>query len=80
MKIALFGYGKMGRLVEKAAQAQGHQISVIFSRRSEASHHIAEADLAIDFSVGSLRPRQSLAMLIARKAHGHRHHGVGKSA
>ena len=53
MKIALFGYGKMGRLVEKEAEAQGHQISVIFSRRSDAPRNLAEADLAIDFSVGS---------------------------
>jgi prephenate dehydrogenase len=33
MKIALLGYGKMGQLVEQAAQAKGHQIVARFSRQ-----------------------------------------------
>ncbi|MFZ0565913.1 MAG: dihydrodipicolinate reductase C-terminal domain-containing protein [Chlamydiales bacterium] len=39
MKIALFGYGKMGKCVERIALSEGHEISTV-----------EEADVAIDFS------------------------------
>jgi 4-hydroxy-tetrahydrodipicolinate reductase len=54
MKIALVGYGKMGRLVEQAAKEQGHEIVAIFDRRLgmpvERKHELSLADVAIDFS------------------------------
>lgn len=51
MKIALFGYGKMGKLVEKSACAKGHSISAIFTRENPVSAPLLqEADIAIDFS------------------------------
>ena len=55
MKIALFGYGKMGQLVEQVARAQGHQFAAIFSRSSclPCEKKLSEADVAIDFSVGA---------------------------
>lgn len=57
MKIVLFGYGKMGQLVEQTAVAQGHQISGIYSGKSKPSqnnlHGLLDADIAIDFSTGA---------------------------
>lgn len=50
MKIALFGHGKMGQLVEKMAQKNGHQICAIVTRQSKIVPQISKADLAIDFS------------------------------
>lgn len=49
MKIALIGYGKMGKMVEKAAIAQGH---VIVAAINSASEHraLATADVCIDFT------------------------------
>lgn len=54
MKIALIGYGKMGRMVEQIALKQGHQI---VSKIDPKGHHhqidaqsTQQADLCIDFS------------------------------
>lgn len=55
MKIVLFGYGKMGQLVQQAALRRGHSITAIFSRHIVPSHNnqfLSEADVAIDFSTG----------------------------
>lgn len=49
MKIALLGYGKMGKLVESEALSQGHQI-VARIGRSEANGALELADIGIDFS------------------------------
>ncbi len=50
MKFALFGYGRMGKLVEQAVKARGHQVVAIID--SPSSHpNIAEADICVDFSV-----------------------------
>jgi 4-hydroxy-tetrahydrodipicolinate reductase len=54
MKIALLGYGKMGKLVEQAALDNGHEVIAKFSRQlgtaQSRMHDIAQADLVIDFS------------------------------
>lgn len=49
MKIALLGYGKMGKAIEEIALKRGH--SVVF-KTNEASmeRDVSKADLAIDFS------------------------------
>ncbi|AWA29961.1 4-hydroxy-tetrahydrodipicolinate reductase [Flavobacterium magnum] len=50
MKIALLGYGKMGKVIEKIALDRGHQ--VVFRKTSSDSFDgLAQADVAIDFSV-----------------------------
>ncbi len=49
MKIALFGYGKMNRLVASLAKEEGHEICAIFSQ-SKAQGELKKADIAIDFS------------------------------
>ncbi len=49
MKIALLGYGKMGKIIEKLATEQGH--SIVYKRTSVTDEGILkEADVAIDFS------------------------------
>ncbi len=52
MKIALLGYGKMGKVIERIALERGHEIVL---RKSSASTYngLENADVAIDFSVPS---------------------------
>jgi 4-hydroxy-tetrahydrodipicolinate reductase len=50
MKIALLGYGKMGKAIEEIAIKQGHQI-VLKIDKDPAHFDIKKADVAIDFSV-----------------------------
>lgn len=50
MKIALLGYGKMGKTIEKIAEERGHEIVLkIIDKIGEKNLNIA--DVAIDFSV-----------------------------
>ena len=49
MKIALLGYGKMGKTIEAIALSRGHEVVI---KTSEAvTSEITKADIAIDFSV-----------------------------
>lgn len=50
MKIALLGYGKMGKVIERIALERGHEIVL---KKSSASTFdgIENADVAIDFSI-----------------------------
>ena len=50
MKIALLGYGKMGKVIERIALERGHEIVL---RKSSSSSYagLENADVAIDFSV-----------------------------
>lgn len=52
MKIALLGYGKMGKVIERIALERGHEIVL---RKSSVSSFdgLDNADVAIDFSVPS---------------------------
>ena len=49
MKIALLGYGKMGKAIEKIALQRGHKIVLRVS--DTQVYEISKADVAIDFSV-----------------------------
>jgi 4-hydroxy-tetrahydrodipicolinate reductase len=51
MKIVLFGYGKMGKEVEKIALERGHELILRIEKNEE--YDISKADVAIDFSVPS---------------------------
>ena len=52
MKIALLGYGKMGKVIEKIALQRGHEI--VMRKSSSASFNgLENSDIAIDFSVPS---------------------------
>jgi 4-hydroxy-tetrahydrodipicolinate reductase len=49
MKIALLGYGKMGKTIESIATDRGHEI--VARVNSPESFTLADADVAIDFSI-----------------------------
>lgn len=49
MKIALLGYGRMGKTIEKIAQERGHQIVSKIDKGD--SYNFNNADVAIDFSI-----------------------------
>ena len=50
MKIALLGYGKMGKVIEKIALDRGHEI--VLKKSSNLTYEgLSNADVAIDFSV-----------------------------
>ncbi|XOD66554.1 MAG: 4-hydroxy-tetrahydrodipicolinate reductase [Flavobacteriales bacterium Tduv] len=49
MNIALIGYGKMGKAIEKEAEARGHHIVLITSTTPELEA-LKTADVAIEFS------------------------------
>ena len=63
MKLALFGRGGMGSLVEARATGAGHRIAVTFTDRDAArtpedlARALAGADAAVDFSTGAAVPR-----------------------
>jgi 4-hydroxy-tetrahydrodipicolinate reductase len=50
MKIALLGYGRMGKTIERLATERGHEI-VYRIKNDVANYDLSEADVAIDFSV-----------------------------
>jgi len=53
MKIALLGYGKMGREIEKIALARHHQVVLVvdaFNLQDLTDENLSRADVVIDFS------------------------------
>lgn len=50
MKIALLGYGKMGKVIERIALERGHEI-VLRKSGSDTFDGLEKADVAIDFSI-----------------------------
>tara|TARA_B100001121_G_scaffold77635_1_gene68833 strand:+ start:1830 stop:2537 length:708 start_codon:yes stop_codon:yes gene_type:complete len=50
MKIAIIGYGKMGKLIEKIAKERGSDIFMIINDSNWISSDIEGADVAIEFS------------------------------
>ncbi|MEP7039314.1 MAG: dihydrodipicolinate reductase C-terminal domain-containing protein [Acidobacteriota bacterium] len=72
MKIALIGYGAMGKLIETLAENKNHEIAVIIDD-SDAnlsadglSEKLKDVDVAIDFSVAEAVRRNVEACLAAR--------------
>ena len=49
MKIALFGYGKMGKVIDKIAKNRGHEIIYRIEENS-INYDLKKVDVAIDFS------------------------------
>lgn len=49
MKIALLGYGRMGKEIEKIALQRGHEIVLRIAEKEE--YDVSIADVAIDFSI-----------------------------
>ncbi|MFY7651995.1 MAG: NAD(P)-binding domain-containing protein, partial [Chitinophagaceae bacterium] len=53
MKIALIGYGKMGKAIEKIALEKGHEISLIIDLHNAhelTTENLQKADVAIEFT------------------------------
>jgi 4-hydroxy-tetrahydrodipicolinate reductase len=50
MKIALLGYGKMGKVIERIALERGHEI-ILKKDETNTFEGLSNADVAIDFSV-----------------------------
>ena len=71
MKIALIGYGAMGQLVAAQAKKAGDEIGVILSSSdgelspSRLAEKLRGHDVAIDFSIGEVVPRNIEACLTA---------------
>ncbi|NBP05286.1 MAG: 4-hydroxy-tetrahydrodipicolinate reductase, partial [Bacteroidetes bacterium] len=58
MKIALIGYGKMGKAIEKIAHEMGHEIVGKFGRSAPPSiSALKPADVAIEFTQPELAPK-----------------------
>ncbi len=53
MNIALLGYGRMGKTIEKIATSRGHNIILTVDKNNE-NYDITKADVAIDFSIPSV--------------------------
>ncbi|AMC12085.1 4-hydroxy-tetrahydrodipicolinate reductase [Lutibacter profundi] len=53
MKIALLGYGRMGKTIEQIALDKGHEI-VLKVGKNTKNYDITLADVAIDFSIPSM--------------------------
>lgn len=49
MKIALLGYGKMGKMIETIAMSRGHQIVAKINKGDQLD--LKDAEVAIDFSI-----------------------------
>ena len=58
MKIALLGYGKMGKEIEKIALKRGH--TIVLKIENNETYELSNVDIAIDFSV----PNAALSHLI----------------
>ena len=52
MKVALLGYGKMGKAIEQVAKQRGHEI--VIKADVDTVYDINDADVAIDFSIPSV--------------------------
>jgi 4-hydroxy-tetrahydrodipicolinate reductase len=67
MKIALIGYGAMGRLVDKLAVEQGHEIALTIDiadgerRAEDLADVLRGCDVAIDFSIADAVPKNAEA-------------------
>ena len=59
MKIALFGYGKMGKEIEQIALQRGHEI--VLKIKGTEEYDISKVDIAIDFSV----PNAALSNIVS---------------
>jgi len=72
MKIAVIGYGKMGKMIEQTALAQGHSVNVIVdpfvsdSVNSKITKTIAQADFnSVDVAIEFTQPDTALANINA---------------
>lgn len=60
MKVALIGYGKMGKTIETVLQDRSHKVVARFGREGIDAAQLQQADVAIEFS----RPEGALGNII----------------
>lgn len=71
MKLALIGYGKMGKLIGRLAEERGHSVTVIVNeshaglRAEQLAETLRAADVAIDFTVAEAVRRNVEACVLA---------------
>jgi 4-hydroxy-tetrahydrodipicolinate reductase len=71
MKIALIGFGAMGKLIKTLAENERHEIGAIIDESSahlsasELAEKLADADAAIDFSIAEAVKRNVQACVLA---------------
>lgn len=70
MKIALIGFGAMGKLIKTLAENKNHEITVVIENSSdlfinEIAEKLQSVDVAIDFSVSEAVIRNVKACLVA---------------
>ena len=71
MKIALIGYGAMGKLIGSLAENKNHEVSLVIDESSaelsteDLAQKLKDADAAIDFSVAGAVKRNTEACLLA---------------
>jgi 4-hydroxy-tetrahydrodipicolinate reductase len=71
MKIAIVGYGKMGRLIESLAEEKGHKIAAVIDENDSAltavelAAKLAGVDAAIDFTTAEAVRRNVEACMLA---------------
>lgn len=68
MKLALLGYGKMGRMVEQAAQREGIEVVAVLDPISGSRGSLGAADVCIDFTEPSAVIENIKAAAAARVA------------
>ena len=72
MRIALIGYGKMGKLVKTLAEAKGHEVAVVVNEAhaglpaEQLVEKLSVAEAAIDFSTADAVRRTVEACMAAR--------------
>lgn len=67
MKIAIIGYGKMGKIIAKLAEEAGHTIALVIDRDNLdelTSGRLSEAEVAIEFS----QPESAVGMTACLEA------------
>ncbi|MEJ7700252.1 MAG: hypothetical protein WKF71_11485 [Pyrinomonadaceae bacterium] len=82
MKIALIGYGAMGKLIETLAENKNHEIAVIIDESDaklsaeELAEKLKGADAAIDFSDCRSREKKCRSVFDCGRSARRRHDGL----
>lgn len=70
MKLALLGYGKMGKIIEKVALERGHQIKLVVDIQNPQdlnAENLGKVDVAIDFTTPDVAYQNIMACFSADK-------------
>jgi len=65
LNIALIGYGKMGKIIEKVAESRGHSIKLIVSSKNSAdlnASKLKDIDVAIEFTVPAIAAQNLITL------------------